>query len=157
LHQTQREHNTYFEGIEFEVGYEYIYIVNLFMFVCFYVSLQPISTFSALIGFFLMYWVQKYCMFYRYRRPVPASDFINQTAYQIIHFGPFMYSLGSLTWSNFMPGGIPEDAIIPNLIALGLSILIIIVPLKLILVACFFQDEDPKPTIYNEERITFSS
>ena len=79
-------------------------------------------------------------MFYRYRRPVPASDFINQAAYQIIHFGPFIYSLGSLTWANFMPDGIPDEALIPNIIALCISILIIIVPIKLILIGCFFEE-----------------
>ena len=139
------------------MGYESIYTVNLFMFVCLYVSLQPICVFTALLGYLLMYWVQKYCMFYRYKRPVPATDFVNQALYQIIHFGPFIYSLGSLTWSNFMPGGIPEEAIIPNLIALGFSVLIFIVPMKLIIIGCFFDEEAAKPTVYEEERITFST
>ena len=107
LYQNQKEHNVFHEGIEFEVGYEYIYVVNLFMFVCFFVSLQPICVFVAILGYLFMYWVQKYSMFYRYRRPVPASDFINQAVYQFVHFGPFIFSLGSLTWSNLIPGGIP--------------------------------------------------
>ena len=133
-----------YEGIEFEVGYEYIYIGNLFMFVCFYVSLQPICAFAAILGYFIMYWVQKYCMLYRYRRPVPGSDFVNQAVWQIIHLGPFLYSLGALTWSNFMPDGIPERAIVPNLIALGFSVLLIVVPIKSILIALFFDDNAAK-------------
>ena len=104
-----------------------------------------------------MYWVQKYSMFYRYRRPVPASDFINQAVYQFVHFGPFIYSLGSLTWSNFMPNGIPENALIPNLITLGFSVLIFVVPIKVILITCFFDEETKKPSAYEEERITFST
>ena len=127
------------------------------MFVCFFVSLQPICVFAALIGFLMMYWIQKYCMFYRYRRPVPGSEFVNRAVYQIIYLGPLMYSLGSLTWSNFMPGGIPEEAIIPNAIALVLSFLLYIVPFKTILIGCFFK-EDTKPLChYEEDRITFSS
>lgn len=157
MYQNQKEHNAYHEGVEFEVGYESIYTVNVFMFVCFYVSLQPICVFAALLGYFLMYWVQKYCMFYRYRRPVPATDFVNQAIYQIIHFGPFIYSLGSLTWSNFMPGGIPEEAVIPNMIALGISVLIFLVPMKLILIGCFFDDKEAKCTMYEDDRITFST
>ena len=110
------------------------------MFVCFYVSLQPICVFAAMLGYLMMYWAQKYCMFYRYRRPVPASDFINQAVYQFIHFGPFIFSLGSLTWSNFMPDGIPDNAIIPNIVAVCISVLIFVVPIKVILIGCCFEE-----------------
>ncbi len=118
------------------------------MFACFYVSLQPICVFIALIGYLLMYWIQKYCMFYRYKRPVPGTDFVNQTVWQIIHLGPLMYSLGSLTWSNFLPNGIPEKAIIPNLIALGFSVLLILVPFKAILMGCLFDEDSATLTKY---------
>jgi hypothetical protein len=77
------------------------------MFACFYVSLQPIVSFIALIGIFLIYWVHKYCLFNRYKRPIPGTDFVNDAIYQIIFLGPLVYSLGSLTWSNFDPKGIP--------------------------------------------------
>lgn len=77
------------------------------MFVCFFVSLQPIVSIIALLGYFLMYWVEKYCLFNRERRPVPGTDFVNKTVYQLVFLGPLMYSLGSLTWSNFDPNGIP--------------------------------------------------
>lgn len=118
------------------------------MFVCYFVSLQPICVFFALAGYFFMYWVQKYCIFYRYRRPVPSSDLVNKAAYQIIMFGPLLYSLGSLTWSNFIPGGVPTSALLPNLIALGVSIVILILPLNTLIVSCFFSDKIFKCTTY---------
>jgi len=127
------------------------------MFVCYFVSLQPICSIIALAGYVSMYWVQKYCIFNRYKRPVPSSDFVNQAIYQIIDFGPLLYSIGSLTWSNFLPGGIPERAILPNLIALGISVIIVVLPIKLILVGCFFKDETVKLTCYEDYRIIFSS
>ncbi len=43
-----------------------------------------------------------------------------------------MYSLGSLTWSNFFPDGIPKYALLPNLIALGVSVVILLFPYNLI-------------------------
>ena len=153
----QKELNNAYEGIEFEVGFEYIYIGNVFMFNCFFVSLQPICVVAALLGYLMMFWVQKYCMFYRYRRPVPGSDFINQAVWQIIHLGPLLYSLGSLTWANFLPEGFPKSAIVPNLISLGFSILLVLVPIKSILVGCFFSDQASKLSLYSENRITFSS
>lgn len=54
-----------------------------------------------------MYWIQKYCLFNRYRRPVPGTDFVNSAVYRMIMLGPLTYSLGSLTWSNLSPEGIP--------------------------------------------------
>jgi len=107
LSQTQKEHNCIHEGIEFELGYHYIYIANVFLFVCFFVSLQPVVVIFALLGYFLMYWIQKYCLFNRYRRPVPGTDFVNSAVYRMIMLGPLTYSLGSLTWSNLSPEGIP--------------------------------------------------
>lgn len=65
--------------------------------------------------------------------------------------------MGSLTWSNLLSGGIPEEAIVPNLVALGLSFLIVVVPMKLILIGCLFDNESIKPASYDEDRITFST
>lgn len=128
------------------------------MFCCYFVSLQPINVFFALIGYFLMFWVQKYCIFYRYRRPVPSSDFVNKACYQIIMFGPLLYSLGTLTWSSFLPDGfLNSTALIPNLIAVGISVLIVILPLNTIVMGCCFSDKIVKVSKYEEERISFSS
>ena len=55
VHQFQL--NEMVEKQQFEVGYEYIYIVNLFIFTCFFVSLQPILPIFALIGLLLIYWI----------------------------------------------------------------------------------------------------
>lgn len=77
------------------------------MFACFFVSLQPIVPVIVLVGYTLMYWVQKYCLFNRYKRPVPGTDLINKAVYQMIFFCPLIYTLGSLTWANFDPNGIP--------------------------------------------------
>ena len=110
------------------------------MFVCYFVSLQPIISVIALLGFLMMYWVQKYCMFYRYRRPVPGTDFVNRAVYQIIFLGPLIYSLGSLTWSNFDPEGIPKEALLPNLIAVLFSALLVLVPMNTIVAGCCFKD-----------------
>ena len=120
------------------MGYNYIYPANVFVFVCYFVSLQPIVALIGLFGYFLMYWAQKYCLFKRYRRPVPGTDFVNNAVYRIILMGPFIFSLGSLTWSNFTPGGIPPEAILPNLIILGVSVIIFAIPYNtFILGSCF--------------------
>lgn len=71
--------------------------------------------------------------------------------------GPIIYSLGSLTWSNFSPNGIPREAILPNLVAMGLSVLLYVLPMNTIIIGCFFQDEVEKPTTFDEYRLFLPS
>jgi hypothetical protein len=120
----------------FEVGYEYVYMVSLFLFTCFFVSLQPIISAFAIFGMALMHWSQKYSMLNKMKRPVPGTDIVNFAMFQVILFGGITYSLGSLTWSNFMPEGIPKQAVLPNLIAIGISIGMILMPYNTILTLC---------------------
>jgi hypothetical protein len=114
------------------------------MFVCFFVSLQPIAPIFALFGYFLMYWAQKYSLFHRYKRPIPGTDFIHKAVYQIIYLGPLMYTLGALTWSNLDPKGTPVNALIPNLVSLAFSLLILLVPFPTIITDCIKDDSDDK-------------
>lgn len=120
----------------FEVGYEYVYLVSLFLFTCFFVSLQPIISVFAAVGMGLMYWTQKNSLFNRMRRPIPGTDMVNLSMFQLIICGGVFYCLGSLTWSNFLPGGIPAQALVPNLIALGVSLLALFMPYNQFLASC---------------------
>lgn len=143
--------------MEFEVGYQSIYPVSVFMFVCFFVSLQPIISVVAMIGYFLMYWVEKYSLFNRYRRPVPGTEFVNNAMYKMVCLGPIVYSFGSLTWANFSPNGIPPEAIVPNLIALGLSVILFIIPFNSIIVGLCMSESAEKPTLFDDDRIFMPS
>lgn len=116
-------------------------MVSLFLFTCFFVSLQPIISFFAVMGLGMMYWTQKNSLFNRMRRPIPGTDIVNLSMFQLIICGGVLYCLGSLTWSNFLPEGIPKDALIPNLIALGVSILMVIMPYNQILRLCTGDDQ----------------
>lgn len=81
----------------------------------------------------MMYWTQKNSLLNRMRRPIPGTDIVNLSMFQLIICGGLFYCLGSLTWSNFLPEGVPKDAIVPNLIALGVSLLMVIMPYNQIL------------------------
>lgn len=126
LHQF--ELNQLFEKQQFEIGYEYIFVVNLFIFTCFFVSLQPILPVFALIGLLLIYWVEKYNLFHRSQRPVPGTPIINTTVSQLIYFGAVAYTLGSMTWANFLPDSQFKAALIPNIFALAASVIIFLLP-----------------------------
>jgi hypothetical protein len=68
-----------------------------------------------------------------------------------------MYSLGSLTWSNLTPGGIPAAALVPNLIALGLSVIIYCIPYNTIIMGSCFSDNYEMNKKFDDERIIFPS
>ena len=71
--------------------------------------------------------------------------------------GPLTYSFGSLTWSNLAPNGFPEEALLPNLICVGLSAILVFIPLHTIIFGvCFSEEYDPIKK-YSEERFLFPS
>jgi len=57
--------------------------------------LQPAVTIFAVIGAFLMYWAQKFTLFYRSKRPIPGTNLINIITSQIIAGGGLFYAIGN--------------------------------------------------------------
>ena len=134
----QKELNQYYEYIEFEVGYEYIYMVNLFLFTCFFLPLQPIIAVFAISGLVLMFWAQKYSLYNRCRRPVPGNKAINTTMYTLIYLGPAFFGIGSFCWSHFFEHEF--IGIAPNLTTCIIAFIIFILPYRA-LVNLFFDDD----------------
>lgn len=120
--------NQYHEYIEFEVGYEYIYMVNLFLFTCFFMPLQPIIVVFAIAGLIMMFWAQKYSLFYRCRRPIPGNKTVNTTMYTLIYLGPLFFGIGSFCWSHFFETSF--IGIAPNLTTCIIAAIIFILPYK---------------------------
>lgn len=53
---------------------------------------------------FLMYWLQKYTLLYRMKRPVPGTDLVNTAMSQMINLGPLFFTIGALCWSHLLDG-----------------------------------------------------
>ena len=139
--------------MQFEIGLEYIYLIHNFIFVCFFVSLQPIIPLFSLIALLMMYWIEKYSLYARCQRPVPGPDTITSKLYQLIFFGAVAFALGNLTWSWFLPDKGFRNALTPNLITLGISLIIFIFPYeKLVKIEAIREEKD-----YHEKRIYFPS
>lgn len=75
-----------------------------------------------------MYWIEKYSLFSRSQRPVPGPDNITSKLHQLIFFGPVAFALGNLTWAWFLPDESFRSSLVPNLISLGLALIIFIFP-----------------------------
>ncbi len=108
-------------------------MISNFLFICFFVSLQPIISLFALLGLLLMYWIEKYTLLNRSQRPVPGPDVITSTMYQLIFFGPLCFALGNLTWSWFLPDYGFRGSILQNLISTGLAVVMFLLSPVLVL------------------------
>jgi hypothetical protein len=89
--------------MEFEIGYEYVHMLKTCIYTAFYISLQPIIAPISGIGLLFMYYAEKYVLLYRCSRPKPSSDLINSSLSIIMNLCILAYSLGSLTWTSFIP------------------------------------------------------
>lgn len=99
---SQLDYNKAWERPEFEVGFEYVYLLKTCLYTAFYISLQPIIAFMAIFGLLAMYYAEKFVLYYRSSRPRPSSDLLNESLNKILYFCICAYALGSLTWTNFL-------------------------------------------------------
>jgi hypothetical protein len=95
-----------------------------------------------------MFYANKYVLFYRASRPKPSSDIINSSLSRILNLSLIVYGLGSLTWTSFVPTDEPKYAIVPNLICVGLGVLLQLVPLELI-IKCVQKSEENRAMVYD--------
>lgn len=65
-------------------------------------TLQPSISIFAILGMFMMYWLQKYSLLNRMSRPVPGTDLINTAMSQMINLGPIFFAVGALSWSHIL-------------------------------------------------------
>lgn len=83
-----------------------------------------------------MYWVEKYSVLNRMRRPVPGTDLVNSAMGQMVNLGPIFYSIGALSWSHILDGYKVQEGFItyyaPNIITAGLSALFFIFPFNVL-------------------------
>lgn len=161
LSLNQYELNSIVEKMEFELGYEYIYIINLYLFTCFFASLQPLVCVFAVIGLFSMHWAQKYSLFKRCQRTVPGSQTLNTAMSQLIYSGPLLYTIGNLAWSYFLLPPTPTTSafqviFLPNILCVGLSIGVMLIPYETIFRRIIKKHRMPKLS-YEESRIYFTT
>ena len=128
LFLNQNQLNEYYEGIPFEAGYEYIYIINLYLFTCFFVPLEPVLPLFSILGLFLMYWAQKFSIFNYCKRPVPGNNTIHIIMFQFVYLGPLFYTLGNYVWKSYFPEELNALIRSSGITALVFSLFILFLP-----------------------------
>lgn len=117
----------------------------MFYFTCFYVTMHPCIVLFTIVGFFCMYWAEKYSLLYRSNRPTPSSSLLGEAMHALISFGPCVISIGSLTWFNLLPSkntDFSNLSYLSRLVSVILSILFFLFPFNSILDAICHVPED---------------
>ena len=121
--------------------------------------MQPYVVVPALLGFFLMFWANKYTLLYNSTRPVPSSELLADAMGQLIFLSPFVLAIGNLTWYHLV---IKETIDFSKLIyisritALGVSVLFFLLPIDSIVGAVCAVPDDEVLT-YDDVRKRLSS
>lgn len=100
---TQREYNLVWEKGSYEVGYNYVFVIKTTLFTAFFLSLQPIISLISCLGLIMMYYSEKYILFYRSRRPKERSILVNTEMNAIMRLSVVCFALGGLFFSHFIP------------------------------------------------------
>lgn len=154
LYFDQKELNEAFEGKKFEVGDHYIYMVKTTVFTCFYLSLQPIIAAFSAVGLFLMYWVDKYEMIRRSKRPPPGSDIVHHTLLQFIYLCPLLFCLGALVWPWYL-GELNTTRVHPYIVGCVIAGILFLIPMEIIFDNLITTSQDHLD--YYDSRILFTS
>lgn len=112
------------------MGSEYTSIIFLFLFACFYASLEPLVVAITIVGLMIMYWSEKYILFNHCKKPIRGNNEINAAIQLFIFVGPFVYTIGSFLWTEKAS---TLQTKFWNCISLFISVLIIIMPYKKII------------------------
>ncbi len=65
--------------------------------------LQPIVIVFSILGMTLNYYATKYSLLHHCKRPVPGTRILYDVMVQWLYAGGLFYSMGSLTFINFVP------------------------------------------------------
>lgn len=75
-----------------------MYFIDIFFFTCFYAPMVAGIIPLSLLGFFLMFWAEKYVLLNRSRRPLISCRTLTERAKSLILLGPMIIGFGGLIW-----------------------------------------------------------
>jgi hypothetical protein len=126
----QIELNAYLEHEEYEIGWVYVYFIDLFFFTCTYAPMVPAIVIPTLVGYFFMYWTEKYVLLNRSQRPVVNCKTLTVTAHTAMLLGPLILGFGGFLWVCVFLGDYVSIPFVAYMIQISLGVLYFITPYK---------------------------
>lgn len=130
-----------------------MYLLKTSIYTCFYISLQPVIALLSALGITCMYFVHRYILYYRASRPRVGSNIVNKELNNILRLSLIAYATGSIIWTQIITIGALDETLLPNLIALGLGVLVLVYPR----IFKAFKLQNDVPLVYEKERMFLAS
>lgn len=92
--RTQRELNDLYEFVDIELAYKYSYISKTLLMTFFYLPVFPLGIVFSICGLFLGFYLEKYNIAYRYKRPEMMNEAICKFYANFFEVNFLMLSLG---------------------------------------------------------------
>jgi hypothetical protein len=132
---TQEESNMMYEGEELEMADIFSDAANLFLTAALFQPVLPLAMPIAFAGFLITYWLNKYKLLYRVKRPDEMSDLLPMFFANLVPMIAFIWALSmALFYNNEIKTFIKDDPdfdnLIPIWITLGFAFLFNIVPIR---------------------------
>lgn len=118
------------------MGWCYVYYIDLFYFTCFYAPMMPALVVSTLAGYFFMFWVEKYVLLHRSKRPPQNMKTLTSTAQTAMLLGPLIMGIGGFIWVCVFTLDFKSLKFIMYMVQMGLGLLYFVTPYKAIF-KCF--------------------
>lgn len=74
----------------------------MYLFACFYASLQPLVVPVLGFGLFCMLYAQKFQIYRLCKRPTPGNNEINTALYHFIFAGPLLFAVGNILFTDLL-------------------------------------------------------
>jgi hypothetical protein len=155
----QIKFNKFFGNYQFDIGYEYAYLVKTVIFTAFFVCMQPIIAIFAPIGLGLYFLATKRNLFYHFQRPNFHFATINASVDFMLLISMSAFGFGCLFVNNFIEvenGYKSNGTLLANWIIVMIAVgFLIVVPFKIFY--CCIKKPTPPQYDYLEKRMLLRS
>jgi hypothetical protein len=96
----------------------------------------PAVAISTLLGYFFMYWVEKYVLLHRSKRPAPNMKVLTSTVQTAMLLGPSIMGFGGFIWVCVYTVDFSSLKFLAYMVEIGLGVLYFLTPYRAIF-KCF--------------------
>lgn len=140
-----------FEGPTLDIAQIYANVLKTMLFTAFYATLVPMGAVFSLISVIFLYWVMKYLLLRRFKRPLPINQNLAEEMVDYLELFFVVFSAGNI----FFEYKIRDTVSATSFACLGISLASYILPWKAASHSLFTEAKPDSHQTYDEARINF--
>ena len=149
MFEDQSSFNKKYVNNEFDMGAEYAYTIKTVIFTAFFMPIQPIVCLFAPIALALIYFCNKYRLFYRFDRPRFYGFQVNDTLDYILGLAPVVFCLGEIYAVIWVGADVEIGVYVVIWVGLGVAVLFYVFPARIFY---YFTEKPERPDSNFEEK-----